>query len=345
MNKRSFDDNIVIAILAGGIGIMLYDVFQLWFGFWFAHTVSIDDFNKEIPPKALAGIAVMLFALFYALIARFLRKRQNNTSFQDSTKDKNEKSSDDKPNLEQKKGSSTNGNSHGNKQLVILDVIIFTIFGFGLFFAGYLYFHDDSILYNFSETTYNDTEGKIPNFYMSYNFTTTSFSAQNNITVSIMAKLSDDLVNNRPISANNIKNIFVYFPTATPRYLYYKEGHLESYPITLYRSTTDGRFFTGSDIIKYQSEGDKCTFVTTTTVNQLNGDCQNKIHTLFHISSSDSYFQYKNNKTTLALTWVLIAFTVVTVRDFLKNMFQNISLFNNKKRDNREQQKKDRPKR
>ena len=69
MSNRSFDKNFVIAILAAGIGIMLYDVLQISFQFW-THTISYDDWNKAIPPKVFAGISVALFALFYALITR-----------------------------------------------------------------------------------------------------------------------------------------------------------------------------------------------------------------------------------------------------------------------------------
>ena len=76
MSKRDFDKNFVIAILAGGVGIMLYEILQTAFKFWFTNTLSYADFNNEIWPKAFAGISVALFALVYAIITR---KKMNKT--------------------------------------------------------------------------------------------------------------------------------------------------------------------------------------------------------------------------------------------------------------------------
>jgi hypothetical protein len=233
--------------------------------------------------------------------------------------------------------------SEGNKKLAVLDFIIFGFIGFCLIYAVYLYFHDEYITYNFNETTFNDTEGLIPNFDVSYNLTTTVLSAQNDINISIVAKINDAFKNNYFDEANKIDHINVYLPDTIPKNPQYKDGHVLSYPITLYRSSSDGRFFVGSDVIVYKTEGDKCTFVTTSVLTQ-SSNCPNNIHPLFHISSPDSYFQYRNNKITLSLTWVLIAFTIVSVRDFLKNMAQNISLLRKKKRDTRDDTKKPSPK-
>lgn len=75
IDKRNFDRNIVIAILAGAIGIMLYDVLQVSFRFWFTNTLSFEEYNNEVNPKIFAGITVMLFALAYGIIAKFSRKK------------------------------------------------------------------------------------------------------------------------------------------------------------------------------------------------------------------------------------------------------------------------------
>lgn len=77
IDKRSFDKNIVIAILAGGIGIMLYDVLQVSYRYWFTNTLSFEDYNKEVNPKIFAGIIVMLFAVIYAVIVKFSRKSKS----------------------------------------------------------------------------------------------------------------------------------------------------------------------------------------------------------------------------------------------------------------------------
>ena len=69
MDRRTFDNNFVVAILAGGTGIMLYELFELWFRLH-TNTILVDDFYKEFYPKAFAGIIVLLFALFYAILTR-----------------------------------------------------------------------------------------------------------------------------------------------------------------------------------------------------------------------------------------------------------------------------------
>ena len=70
MNKHDFDKNFVIAILAGGIGIMFYDIIQLTYKFLITQTISYVEFTDELGPKGFAGISVALFALFYAIITR-----------------------------------------------------------------------------------------------------------------------------------------------------------------------------------------------------------------------------------------------------------------------------------
>jgi len=77
MNKRRYDENIVTGLLAGGFGIMLYDVFQAWYGTLFVKTLSPDAFNKEIYPMLFAGFLVASFAVVYALISWWLRKKQS----------------------------------------------------------------------------------------------------------------------------------------------------------------------------------------------------------------------------------------------------------------------------
>lgn len=76
MNNQRYDENIVTGFLAGGFGIMLYEVFKTWYGFLFVKTLSPDQFNKKIYPMVFAGFLVALFAVCYALITWRLRKKQ-----------------------------------------------------------------------------------------------------------------------------------------------------------------------------------------------------------------------------------------------------------------------------
>jgi len=76
MSRRRYDENIVTGFLAGGFGIMLYEVFKTWYGSLFVKTLAPDEFSKEIFPMVFAGFLVGLFAVCYALISWCLRKKQ-----------------------------------------------------------------------------------------------------------------------------------------------------------------------------------------------------------------------------------------------------------------------------
>lgn len=77
MSKRRYDENIITGLLAGGFGIMLYDVFQVWYESLFIKTIPSDEFNKAIFPMIFAGFLVALFATCYAIISWWLRKKQS----------------------------------------------------------------------------------------------------------------------------------------------------------------------------------------------------------------------------------------------------------------------------
>lgn len=75
-SKRRFDENIITGFLAGGFGIMLYEVLKTLYGHWFVKSLTNDEINKEIHPMIFAGFLVGLFALVYALIVWWSRRKQ-----------------------------------------------------------------------------------------------------------------------------------------------------------------------------------------------------------------------------------------------------------------------------
>ena len=80
MSKRRYDENIITGLLAGGFGIMLYEVFKAWYPSLFIETIPHDEFMNTIKPMVFAGFLVAAFAVCYAVISWWLRKKQSQTS-------------------------------------------------------------------------------------------------------------------------------------------------------------------------------------------------------------------------------------------------------------------------
>jgi hypothetical protein len=77
MSKRRYDENIITGLLAGGFGIMLYEVFKAWYQS-FIQPIPHDEFMKTISPMIFAGFLVAAFAVCYAVFIWHLRKKQTN---------------------------------------------------------------------------------------------------------------------------------------------------------------------------------------------------------------------------------------------------------------------------
>ncbi len=78
MNKLHFDESIVTGLVAGGLGIMIYDLVQIMIGYYLTNTITSIDFQKQLPTKAYAGLTVVLIAFVYAIIIKILRKPNHN---------------------------------------------------------------------------------------------------------------------------------------------------------------------------------------------------------------------------------------------------------------------------
>jgi hypothetical protein len=76
MSKKVYDQNIITGFLAGGFGIMLYEIFKVWYGTLFVKPLSRDEFNNEIFPMVFAGFLVALFAICYAVLTWKIRKKE-----------------------------------------------------------------------------------------------------------------------------------------------------------------------------------------------------------------------------------------------------------------------------
>lgn len=82
MSRKLYDQNIITGFLAGGFGIMLYEIFKVWYGTLFVKTLPPDEFNKEIYPMIFAGFLVALFAVGYAVLSWKIRKKEETNNHQ-----------------------------------------------------------------------------------------------------------------------------------------------------------------------------------------------------------------------------------------------------------------------
>lgn len=67
---KEWDKHFVIALLAGGLGILLYEMSQTIFNYYISKMISFEVFSNELNSKGAAGIIVLIAALAYALIFR-----------------------------------------------------------------------------------------------------------------------------------------------------------------------------------------------------------------------------------------------------------------------------------
>lgn len=71
---RDWDRHFVIALLAGGLGIMLYEISQSVLNQFFGKPIPFEDYTHEILFKGFAGIVVMITAIIYTIV---YRKKEN----------------------------------------------------------------------------------------------------------------------------------------------------------------------------------------------------------------------------------------------------------------------------
>lgn len=190
------------------------------------------------------------------------------------------------------------------------------------------------ITFNKSQQVWYDTNKTLSEFHVSYNITAETFSAHPNstITISAIGFIDDNFEKKFPINSTNTDHFYVFLPDAIPTTnVSYSKGHILQEVMTLQRDTShnlDGKpmagdLFRGSASIYYGNEGDKCTFVSTIYSSDTS-DCPKDSDIIIHVSPPDSYFQLQNSRVTNELTYILIAFTVLSLRVFANDFVDNL---------------------
>jgi hypothetical protein len=221
----------------------------------------------------------------------------------------------------------------GSWAVLVLDIVLIVAASLCIRAAWLNYtvydYYTDSI-----STLGTNSEGQgIMNFNI--NFTATVFSAQNPITVHIIATLSPEFQQKYPNFTED--TFYFYLKGAVPPSPTYNMYGGENVSVILLHRQTDGTY-QGGDTITFNYEGDKCftgdfhPLIDVTALCTSKGN--NTEESLIHISSADSLFQLKTQHTTLALTWAFGAFAVILARDFAIGAGNNfVALVKEKKED------------
>jgi hypothetical protein len=226
-----------------------------------------------------------------------------------------------------KKGLSPNDDS-GKSWLIIFDVIILLVIVICGLIAIWTYTSHNEYTHNYTQSISPDN--KVLKGFISLNFTSEVFSAQSPIHVSAIFYFSPQFRSSHPY-LQNVTTVYVWLThSVLETTAQYYNGVRERYPMNL-TENNDGSY-RGSALIHYDEEGDKCLIFDELNNVAVMGCVPTPSNIMIHISSVDSLLQLNANKITLTLTWVLVAFTIVAIRSFLKDMFQNLSDYIKKER-------------
>lgn len=185
--------------------------------------------------------------------------------------------------------------------------------------ALYVWTHDDYFVVKkrgLELVTDDDTH-----FIVNYKINSTTLSAQNVITINTTAWAYGDFqAKHRNDNLTNMTFLYIYFlDSSLPNEQDTPNGTFE--PLLVMTKGTDGRFRGGPYQVTYQEEGEKCILLSTKPIEFLPSLCNTNQQPFVKITSVDSIIQYRNNKLVASLTWVLVAFSVVSARDPLFSMF------------------------
>ncbi|MGA2874032.1 MAG: hypothetical protein ABSE82_00720 [Nitrososphaerales archaeon] len=178
----------------------------------------------------------------------------------------------------------------------------------------------------------------VPALVVYYNATSTAFGAGSSITFNMIA-LADNVAPNYTRVQPNFTTFYLEFPYSArePKPAFGQDGALlEAYANMTWNNAT--REFTGSTTLSYSQPGDFCSvavislYVAVPSFTGLSNFCS-IYPTIVIVADSTTLFQSQVARASLALTWIVLALTLVFVRDFGEKIWQDVSQFveNNKR--------------
>ncbi|NDB46245.1 MAG: hypothetical protein EB163_02980 [Nitrososphaeria archaeon] len=160
----------------------------------------------------------------------------------------------------------------------------------------------------------------------------TIFSAQNDITITTTSWPTTNFVEKHGKDAvTKMDTIYIYFLGSSTKLDEVTEDGVFG-PTFVMRKGADGRFHGGPYVIQYQESGEKCVVLSINQLPVVPHYCDKNNQPLVEISTADSILQFKNNKIILTLTWIVIGFTIVTIRDPLRDIFRRFGNKHDNKR-------------
>ncbi len=160
-------------------------------------------------------------------------------------------------------------------------------------------------------------------FHTSFNFTGETLSAETPLTVSVYSYPDPSYYAKHPNEVSVLgQKAYLYLPTSAPMNPTFDHGNLLAEPIVLTRGSNDYFYRNSSAIVFYHSEGAKCAIFSLIQIHEL-PPCLPNASPIIQISSADTLYQLESNRTTTALTFLIFAFSIAVIRDFIKDFAQN----------------------
>ena len=208
------------------------------------------------------------------------------------------------------------------------DFFIVIAFFWCLAMAGITYYHDEPItLYKRGIHAVLDDN---THFVLNYEIQSTTFSAQKMLSIKVDGWGLDDFSQKHKNELNKIDIIFIYFLGSTTTLDVKTENGVFG-PNMILKKGDDGRFHGGPYELTYPEEGEKCILLALEKQSSAPTSCSKEQAPFLIISPLSDTLQNENNKIILALTWAVIGFTLISVRDPLRILLHKFFIENQPK--------------
>lgn len=288
MERRRFDESIVMGTLCGGIVTVISNAVQV-------------NVNAEV-----GGFASVFFALGYAGYIKF----KNKTSSQDSTTDKNDKPLENKPNKSKDNNTPKKRFSERTKNLIVIIPILVTISLGIIYLQGYF---EPTYQYN-TDFFIHDPADKNRQYHANVILTTKLFAVNSTITAHAIVEVINGT---KPV----IPIVYVVFDGSHNIPLEKISPNFDTlYGGQINATEASNNLYVGDSKIVYDMEGCYNIKVTNGSKNvetSLTPFNQPSSCNQIHIASSEASNAQFTNKWLVVLTIFSVGIAMMTLRSYL----------------------------
>lgn len=191
-----------------------------------------------------------------------------------------------------------------------------------------IFFYDEKITFNKTQTHY-DSKLDIGTWVISYNFKTTSFTAKNDIELTITARPTDVYSEKFPEQLQNVKKIFVHLNNAYSGEPTYDTGGILLSEVMELELNDEKTMFEKTKTIQFDSGGEKCVIITENQQLESSIRMCKDIDILIEIDPAKKSFELGFNKGILTLTLVFVIGIWLQFRNWIVQVYHQESLGNN----------------